>query len=460
MKKYSLKVHYITLGLFCQALAFLLLFHAPVSASANSLSITCPTEITPSEVITCEISSNSNIKIDKLTGVFSVENIEIIGLESKSNWKVDNSSTELNAKATSEVQGRTTVALLKIKSDKPDSTGTLLISDLVFEFEDKYAFSLAGPLVEIKILSGPELPDCNDDEELIDGVCEKKPLICDDDEELIDGKCQKITPTCNEDEELVDGVCKKKIITPVCKANEILKDNKCVKKESDPDFVIVGIIVGASVLVIGAIILIIFLSKRKKGPAKSKSGTYLNLSGGSYSPTTRAPRVQTAPKSPPPAPKYDNGNYMSRSGDVSEANMTPKANDDPRLQMQIQNPANSGELQKRQLSNANDPNDPNSVNNPNDPRLQIQFNNKQQEMALKQTQQGGPTTSEYTVAEQVTSSPEEKPKTVIQENKQIAQPVGPRENQYMGPSNELQQINKPTEPVQFSKPTTPDVFES
>lgn len=480
-KKSGLFYHFIILASICQALTFLFSPLSGVKAAANSLKITCPTEISPSESVTCTISSNSTVKINKISGEFSTQNLKISDLKPLSPWTTENSSTNLSVSASSSLSGESQIASFKITATTSDSTGTLLLNNLAFELEEQYAFSVASPLVELTILSAPEItcaedeelvdgvckkiePVCEEDEELIDGTCQKKDPDCADNEELINGVCEKIEPICENDEELVNGICQKKVITPTCKSDEILKDNQCVKKDQGPDFLLIGIIAGSVVVIVGIIILIVILSKRQKGQKSPKaqkqsgSGTYLNLSSSSAA----QPNVGNYKKAQnlPPNLKYDNSNYMSRTGDVTETTATPKPNDDPRLQMQIQNPSSSAELQRKTPVTSDDQNNQNATLDPNDPRLQIQFNNTQEAMALKNNTSTVPTTSVYAVANQVTPSQESQPKTVIQENGQVVQPVGPRANQAQSPFSGPIQASQSTTPVELSKPTTPDVFES
>ena len=439
------------------ALVFLFFSNTPIYASTNSLSISCPTEFKPSQTTICEISLDTNIKIDKVSGNFSTENLDISNIDSESTWVAEESTNSFIAKSSSEILGESKVAKIELKANKPNSTGTLLIENLVFELEDKYAFSVASPLIEIKILSAPETPNCADDEEIIDGVCQKKVPDCNDDEEIIDGKCKKKQPTCAEDEELIGGTCQK--IAPICSSDEILKDNQCIKKEEEFDYSLLGVIVGSIVFITIVIFLIVALNKKKSTTTKPKSSTYLNLSsspkitvgGNSYAKTT---------KSSSNVQKYNNGNYMSRSGSVTKTTTTPKANDDPRLQMHIQNPTDSTAPQEKISSVIGEQGSPNISTDPNDPRLQIQFNNKQQEMQLKQTTSENPMMSTYDIANQAAPSQNSSSENVAQNDSPVNLPTNQNNNQNNSRANTLIQTTQSTTPVQLSKPTTPDVFES
>ena len=101
-----------------------------------------------------------------------------------------------------------------------------------------------------------------------------------------------------------------------------------------------------------------------------------------------------------------------------------------------------------------------TITNPDDPRLQIQFTNTQQEMMLKDKAPTQPTVSAYQVATQVTPDPTSKPVEVIQKAQTQNQPIGPAANQYITQSNSDQSTSQPSQRVELSKPTTPDVFES
>ena len=429
MKRYKsgLLYHFIILVLICQVLAFSFSIKTEVNAASNSLEITCPTEIKPATPATCTISSNSAIKINKISGILSAENLSISDIKSEGTWAIEESDKTLNAKSSTEISGESKIASFKITATTPDSTSKLAVEKLVFENEEKYAYSVAGPLIEIKTLSASQTPTCADDEELVDGICQKKAPTCKDDEELVDGTCKKKTPVCKDDEELVNGSCQKKVVTPTCKSDETLKNNKCVKKE--PDYLLIGIIAGSSVLVIGTIIAIIVLNKRKKADKKSKPGTYLNLSHGGL--RGQGGGNGTNPVTAAPGQKYDNGSYMSKTGQAVEVGTTPPKNEDPKLQMQINRSSESKELQKKQLLSEEGQTNPDLQQNPNDPRLQIQFNNKQQEMKLKQDPKTAQTTSAYSPTSQTTAHP----------------------NESLSPYGS-------TKPVELSKPTTPDVFES
>lgn len=57
----------------------------------------------------------------------------------------------------------------------------------------------------------PSVAVCGSNEELVNGVCQAKPLVCGSNEELVNGACQAKPPVCHDNEILVDGVCQ---VTP------------------------------------------------------------------------------------------------------------------------------------------------------------------------------------------------------------------------------------------------------
>lgn len=463
MKIKTLKLHFITLLIFCQV--FCLCFSSSTYAASNSLSIECPEELVPGQTITCSVSSNSQINISTITGTFSTENLTVKDFRSASPWTGTLSGNDISINSSEEKNGISKVGTIDITSSKPETTGTLIIDNLIFGVENQYSFSVVGPYVEIKILTAPT---CTEDEELVDGVCKKR--ACTDDEELVDGKCQKKVIECKDDEELVDGVCKR--ITPVCQEDEIIVDNTCQKKppkckegeilvknvcvvDVGPkvDYLLIGIIVGSVIIIIGIILIVVFLNKKKK--ESSQSGSYLSFSHSKMDTTTIPQQPQQTIRSNDQN-SYNNGTYMSRSGEVSETTAMPPKNNDPKLQMKMETAPTAlqakGQSNQQMLDENGQP-----ILDPNDPRLQIQFNNQQQEMRLKATQ---PTTSAYQVASQ--ASPEEtaKPNEVIQKAQTVVQLNGPIANQYPNQPSMEQYYSQPSQKVELSKPTDPDVFES
>lgn len=483
MRIKTLKLHYITLLIFCQV--FCLCFSSSTYAASNSLSIECPEELVPGQTITCSVSSNSQINISTITGTFSTENLTVKDFRGASPWTGTLSGNDISINSSEEKNGISKVGTIDITSSKPETTGTLIIDNLIFGVENQYSFSVVGPYVEIKILTAPT---CTEDEELVDGVCKKR--ACTDDEELVDGKCQKKVIECKDDEELVDGVCKR--ITPVCQEDEIIVDNTCQKKppkckegeilvknvcvvDVGPkvDYLLIGIIVGSVIIIIGIILIVVFLYKKKK--ESSQSGSYLSLSHSRAGTTTLrsqsgvnsnfsgsrtgAPaNLQQSQQSTRPNSQnsYDNGTYLSRSGEVSEATAMPPKNNDPRLQMKMETASTAlqakGQSNQQMLDENGQP-----IFDPNDPRLQIQFNSQQQEMRLKTTQ---PTTSAYQIANQAAPEETAKPNEVIQKAQIVIQPNGPIANQYPNQPSMEQYYSQPSQKVELSKPTDPDVFES
>ena len=483
-KKLPFYSHYITLAIFCQAIAFFTLLTHNVNALSSSLKIDCPTEIQPDATATCTVSADSDIEINKIFGSFSAENLEVSDFTTVSPWSVADSNYSFSVVSSSTNLIDSKIGTFKITPTAAGLTGTVFISNLVFENLDKYSFSVASPLIEIEIAEGPIIPTCADDEELVEGVCVKKCLEgeeridgacvkkcakdeeridgvctkkCADDEELIDGVCTKKPPVCTANEELVDGTCVPKVVTPTCKTGEILVNNKCEKKKDDTSTLIIIAIISAIILA-GIITLIVVLKKRKKEEKESVSGSYLSTSGG-------ANKVQTASRSAPsqsgPTPlTYDNSTYLARSSAQTQIAQTPKKNDDPKMQMQMQNSAEG--MQRKQGLTSSKTTVNTASEDPNDPRLQIHFANKSEEMKLKPTEINPILVSDYQVATQSVPEniiPEEDRKPLIQAQTAPTQPIGPAANRNLSATPTAPAVES-TKPVALSKPTTPDVFES
>ena len=75
------------------------------------------------------------------------------------------------------------------------------------------------------------IPVCNEDQELVDGVCNDIEPECLVGQELVDGVCKDIEPVCLVDQELVDGVCKD--IEPECLVDQELVVGVC--KDIEPE---------------------------------------------------------------------------------------------------------------------------------------------------------------------------------------------------------------------------------
>jgi len=87
----------------------------------------------------------------------------------------------------------------------------------------------------IKIDDTSVTPTCNENQDLVDGVCKDKVVVpvCNENQEIVDGVCKDkvVMPICNENQEIVDGVCKDKVVVPVCTDKQELINNVCVDKE-------------------------------------------------------------------------------------------------------------------------------------------------------------------------------------------------------------------------------------
>ena len=98
------------------------------------------------------------------------------------------------------------------------STGTT-VPETICNEEEELIDGVCQPKVEVS---------CEEGEELIDGVCQPKVEVsCEEGEELIDGVCQpKVEVSCEEGEELIDGVCQPKVEVS-CEEGEVLIDGVC-----------------------------------------------------------------------------------------------------------------------------------------------------------------------------------------------------------------------------------------
>ena len=230
MKRKALKFHYITLLIFCQALAFYILLK-PATAAANEITITCPTETTANSDINCTLGGKTTSLVNNITLTINPSNLQIKEFKPASGWTNSGSSkTILNLSSATEANSSFSLGTLILTSTSASQSETITLENVEFQKTDNYRFNATGVEISIKITEAPVTPTCAADEELVNGVCVKKQKICATDEELVDGQCVKKTPTCTDDEELIDGECVKK--TPTCADDEEFIDGECIKKEN------------------------------------------------------------------------------------------------------------------------------------------------------------------------------------------------------------------------------------
>lgn len=558
MKRKALKLHYITLLIFCQALAFFA-FAKPTKAAVNELTISCPTESTANTEITCTISGKTSSEINAISATINLTNLQIKNIQPSSGWTNNGSATSssLSLTASTAAKNAFTLGTITISSASADQAGIISLENIEFKNNDAYHFNAVGSSASINITAAPVTPTCATDEELVDGKCVKKQKICNADEELINGECVKKTPTCaideelvdgkcvkkttecseNEeliegkcveketickegeelvegkcvektitckddeklvegkcvkktktcktDEELIDGKCVKKIVTPVCNTDEELIDNKCQKIQQGPDWTLIAIIVGGAILIIGIIVAIILIVKKgKKGSGSSIKGFTnfgesskvstgyfppTNAQASSYLSSTDKTALQsTASAASSSTQSTNNGTFLAQSGTITETNIEPKENTDPRFKMNIPNPTLNPQAKTTHTNNplTNEIGKDSALGTYDDPRLQYNFSQSNQTIPQTQPQAQQPQTpvlSVYNIATQAAAQPEETPQQTIQQATQAtsAQPIGPVANQNTFQSQAYQtQQYRPTASVPLTAPNDPTVFES
>lgn len=511
MKRKNQKLVHIIAIVCCQALGFCFI-NNPTSAISNEITISCPAEATVGIEVTCDISGKTASEINNIFATFSVSNLQIKNFTPSSNWTNDSTGTNTSISISTETPITSTFSIGKITLI-PESTNQQSIigfENIKFKNSENYHFNAASQAIEIKINSAPVTPTCasdeelidgkcikkiiacNEDEELIDGTCIKKPITCKDDEELINGECIKKTSTCAEDEELIEGECIKKSkqckeneklvdnecvsILPTCKTDEELIDGKCVKKSTTPtcntdeelingncqkkkqniDWMLIGIIAGGSILIIGIIIAIILVTKKAKKDVIDKN--FISLSN------TQGPSLATSQRM---NMTYDNnGTYLARSKETTDANIDPTINTDANSPINTQNPQVESAI-SAQL--ANQITEDSAQDLYDDPRLQYNFSqNKPLPTSPLQPTQAiaqNPIMSSYNIATQVVENQtqpieqithETLPPEAVEQSKQKEQPVQTAEQ----PQSIQTPIYRPTNTVPLSDPTDPTVFES
>lgn len=427
MTRKALKFHYITLLIFCQALAFCALT-LPTKAASNEITITCPAESAANSNISCILGGKTTSEINSITLTIIPSTLKIKEFKPASGWTNNSSTTSasLNLSSNTPTNNSFSLGTLILTATSASQSETITLENIEFQKTDNYYFSAEGAEASIKITEAPVTPTCAEDEELIngecvkktvcaegeelvdgkcikketickddeelidgecvkkdtpcekdeefiDGECIKKETICKDDEELVDGECVKKKPICKSDEELVDGKCVKKIVTPICKDDEELINNTCQKKSPEIDWTLIAIIAGSSILIIGIIIAIILVARKDK----KRTGTngYTNFSS--------SPNLSTGFRST--SVRSSVRNYSS--GTQAQTNLTPAPTTNTVASSNNSNGtflARSGEI----IENQAEP----RLNT--DPSLQMQIQNPNQNITPDSTNSNDPLTNQ------------------------------------------------------------------